>query len=92
MKSNVDSNTDVTECCGAALKECDGCNRTESRKWMHGPNGEKTLCTTCGMRYRRNGTLEYKQRKVSVLTPPKERQKHKRKYTSSDDDHSTGTF
>ncbi|CAI6241983.1 unnamed protein product [Periconia digitata] len=32
-------------------RRCHSCNRTDTRKWRRGPDGEGTLCNTCGLHY-----------------------------------------
>ncbi|XP_020254910.1 GATA transcription factor 16-like isoform X3 [Asparagus officinalis] len=35
------------------LKSCDDCRTTRTPLWRGGPNGPKSLCNACGIRYRK---------------------------------------
>ena len=37
---------------------CRVCGVTESRQWRKGPQGSRTLCNSCGIKWNRNGTLK----------------------------------
>ncbi|OMH80515.1 GATA zinc finger domain-containing protein 12 [Zancudomyces culisetae] len=37
-----------------AIKMCQNCGVTSSPEWRRGPNGHKTLCNACGLRYSRS--------------------------------------
>lgn len=46
------------ECCsydemGVIKKFCSDCKTTKTPLWRGGPNGPKTLCNACGIRYRK---------------------------------------
>lgn len=48
---------------------CHSCNRTESPEWRRGPNGPKTLCNPCGIKYAKkvSNTLNVSN---SMMSPP----------------------
>ncbi|KAM3355497.1 hypothetical protein ACQJBY_025960 [Aegilops geniculata] len=52
-------------------KACDDCNTTKTPLWRGGPNGPKSLCNACGIRYR-------KRRRVAMGLDPEAKRKPKR--------------
>uniref|UniRef100_A0A453GYA8 GATA-type domain-containing protein n=1 Tax=Aegilops tauschii subsp. strangulata TaxID=200361 RepID=A0A453GYA8_AEGTS len=49
-------------------KACDDCNTTKTPLWRGGPNGPKSLCNACGIRYR-------KRRRVAMGLDPEAKRK-----------------
>ena len=56
---------------GGDPKACDDCNTTKTPLWRGGPNGPKSLCNACGIRYR-------KRRRVAMGLDPEAKRKPKR--------------
>ncbi|XP_044978729.1 GATA transcription factor 16-like [Hordeum vulgare subsp. vulgare] len=52
-------------------KSCADCNTTKTPLWRGGPNGPKSLCNACGIRYR-------KRRRVAMGLDPEAKRKPKR--------------
>ncbi|AES82392.1 putative transcription factor C2C2-GATA family [Medicago truncatula] len=72
------------ECCsydemGVIKKFCADCKTTKTPLWRGGPNGPKTLCNACGIRYR-------KRRGCCSKGQERERKREKAEATSSDND------
>ncbi|CAJ2631724.1 GATA transcription factor 16-like protein [Trifolium pratense] len=81
------------ECCsydemGMIKKACADCKATKTPLWRGGPNGPKTLCNACGIRYRK--------RRGSCNSKGQERERKREKAQngrnrSSDDDGGGGS-
>ncbi|KAI5001269.1 hypothetical protein ZWY2020_025919 [Hordeum vulgare] len=56
---------------GGDPKSCADCNTTKTPLWRGGPNGPKSLCNACGIRYR-------KRRRVAMGLDPEAKRKPKR--------------
>ena len=50
---------------------CHLCQATETPLWRAGPDGPKTLCNACGVRYRKHGVLTPRTNKSNRRRPPK---------------------
>lgn len=48
---------------------CHACNRTESPEWRRGPNGPKTLCNPCGIKYAKKISTTRKVSNTSISQP-----------------------
>ncbi|KAG2448750.1 hypothetical protein HYH02_006104 [Chlamydomonas schloesseri] len=45
---------------------CRNCRATETPQWRCGPEGPRTLCNACGVRYKKGQTLEYMAKKAAA--------------------------
>lgn len=51
---------------GGNVKACARCRTSNSPEWRRGPDGHKTLCNACGLRYSRFRTKQW--RKTTTTT------------------------
>lgn len=63
----------------ATIKKCTHCQITKTPQWREGPNGPKTLCNACGVRYR-SGRLypEYRPAASPTFVPSLHSNSHKK--------------
>ncbi|KAM6513351.1 hypothetical protein FALCPG4_015780 [Fusarium falciforme] len=54
----------------APLDQCHNCNRVDTPEWRRGPDGARTLCNACGLRYAKFKKQQLKAR--SIHMKPKE--------------------
>uniref|UniRef100_A0A0E0M8C9 GATA-type domain-containing protein n=1 Tax=Oryza punctata TaxID=4537 RepID=A0A0E0M8C9_ORYPU len=69
----------TTKAAAAEGLQCRHCGTAETTQWRHGPEGHRTLCNACGLRYR-SGKLvpEYRPLKSPTFSPELHSNKHRR--------------
>ncbi|KAH6976682.1 GATA zinc finger-domain-containing protein [Ilyonectria destructans] len=51
------------------LGKCHHCNRIDTPEWRRGPNGARTLCNACGLRYAKLKKKQQLEARSSRLNP-----------------------
>lgn len=59
-KTSLTITTNLQQENGNSLKICARCRTSHSPEWRRGPDGHKTLCNACGLRYSRFRTKQWR--------------------------------
>ncbi|KAG2207884.1 hypothetical protein INT47_010868 [Mucor saturninus] len=59
-KTSLTITTSLQQGNGGAVKVCARCRTSHSPEWRRGPDGHKTLCNACGLRYSRFRTKQWR--------------------------------
>ncbi|XP_062208240.1 GATA transcription factor 16-like [Phragmites australis] len=72
----ISPSPDDTTASGGEAKACADCHTTKTPLWRGGPEGPKSLCNACGIRYRKRRRQALG---LDANADPQEQQQHKKK-------------
>lgn len=69
IRSDKSGETDLEFPDGAVARTCAECKTDRTPLWRNGPDGPKSLCNACGIRFKKIGKREQQQKSASRLPP-----------------------
>lgn len=77
--SNVSHSPEPFSADGTVVRKCTHCESTKTPQWREGPNGPKTLCNACGVRFRSGRLLpEYRPASSPTFIPTVHSNSHRK--------------